>query len=561
MSVILGSSFANAYCPFRVRRIKCDEAKPACLRCTSTGRSCDGYSAPKGPPADSRNEKQLVHVATSPVTHYLNSTFFESDQEYRAFDYFRSQTAPELALAMKSNFWQSLVLQLSHYDPAIRHAVVAFGFLSERLHINGVLTSDNKEANQRHAFACLYYYRAIKELRKRLDGEAEKSVEFTLISCFLFICFEFLQGNDVGVLAHLRSGLKIFRSAQHELKLEKVGHISLSSELGEFKTNTRQLYQLLDWLASLWLGKRSFEPPNTDEQEPYVPIPSYFSSVVEAEESLFRWMDQVYQLQHKWGFLDRSELRPVDLQTARAKQEFCIGESNRWQLNVESLLVFFRDKFEQEDLHRITVLRINHKVMTMIMGSVLEYDEARYYRALDPSFKQIVSLSSTVLLPVNVMTNCRVFPTTNQIFSFGQGVIQPLYFAAIKCGNLRICQKAISLLGTPPWREGAWESASMAKIAKKKVSELEKEGFYTSNAVEPTVVHDGTKEISSTAAFYPYETFKVDNLRDNRTRLVSNGTEPSSSAPTTRSMAPRIQYRFLPSLKSSPDAYINDGLL
>jgi hypothetical protein len=457
---------------------------------------------------------------------------------------------------MKSKFWQSLILQLSHYDLAIRHAVVAFGSLSERLHINGVLTSDNKEANQRHEFACLNYYRAMRELRKQLNGETEKSVEFTLISCFLFICFEFLQGNDVGVLAHLRSGLKIFRSAQHDLKLEKIGHVSLSSEFGEFKTNTRQLYQLLDWLASLWLGKRSFEPPSSDEQEPYVPIPSHFNSVVEADENLFRWIDQVHQLQYRWGFLDRSELGPMDLQTARAKQEFCVGESNRWLLNIESLLVCFRDRLEPEELHRITVLTINHKVMCLILGSVLEYNEVTYYRALDYIFEEIVSLSSTVLLPVNVMTNCRVFPTTNKIFSFIEGVIHPLYFVAIKCGNLRICQMAISLLGIPPWREGAWESASMAKIAKKKVSQLKKEGFYTYDVVEPNFGYGGTNATSAMTAFYPCQTFEVVNLRDNHARPISSGTEHSPTP--ISSISPRTQCRLLPSSKPPPDAHLND---
>jgi hypothetical protein len=32
-----------AYIVHRIRRIKCDEGKPSCFRCTSTGRKCDGY--------------------------------------------------------------------------------------------------------------------------------------------------------------------------------------------------------------------------------------------------------------------------------------------------------------------------------------------------------------------------------------------------------------------------------------------------------------------------------------------------------------------------------------
>jgi hypothetical protein len=116
--------------------------------------------------------------------------------------------------------------------------------------------------------------------------------------------------------------------------------------------------------------------------------------------------------------------------------------------------------------------------MSIILGSVLEADEVRYYSALDSSFEQIVSLSTTLLLPVNVMGSSIVFPTAKKVFSFYEGVIKSLYFVAVKCVNIKICRKAISLLGTPPWREGAWESGSMMRIAKRKVSQLEKEGFY-----------------------------------------------------------------------------------
>lgn len=380
---------------------------------------------------------------------------------------------------MESNFWPSLILQVSHHNPAIKHAVVAFGSLRERLHINDVLTSDNKEANQRHTFACLHYDKALKELRKQLSSGNGNPVEFTLISCFLFICIEFFQGNDAGLLAHLRSGLKIFQCAQNEMKAETVGQVVLSSSIGDFKTHTRRLYYLLDWLAALWLGNRVLQPIERENPDPYISMPSHFSCISDTHECLYRWMDQVYQLNHLSTFLDVSEGGAKAFQTVKARQEYLVGEGNRWLLNVESLLIRLRDRCDPEEVHQITVMTINHHVITMILGSIVEGNEAKYYRGMDSSFEQIISLSSTVLIPVNVMTNCRVFPSSKKIFSFTEGVIRPLHFTAIKCGNLKICQRAISLLKTSPWREGAWDSASMARIAERKVTQLENEGFYT----------------------------------------------------------------------------------
>ena len=68
----------------RIRRIKCDEARPACERCLSTGRTCDGYPsvfravtvggappaalAPDAPPAAAQLSLSLHRPATLVIT-------------------------------------------------------------------------------------------------------------------------------------------------------------------------------------------------------------------------------------------------------------------------------------------------------------------------------------------------------------------------------------------------------------------------------------------------------------------------------------------------------------
>ncbi|KAL5599098.1 hypothetical protein FOVSG1_006910 [Fusarium oxysporum f. sp. vasinfectum] len=43
----------------KVRKIKCDETRPCCRRCTNTGRNCDGY-APQG-----RQPTPAAHLAVT----------------------------------------------------------------------------------------------------------------------------------------------------------------------------------------------------------------------------------------------------------------------------------------------------------------------------------------------------------------------------------------------------------------------------------------------------------------------------------------------------------------
>lgn len=55
------------------------------------------------------------------------------EMELRYFQLFQSQAAPKLSGPFSSQFWTRLVLQESHSEPAIRHAVVAVGALHKNM--------------------------------------------------------------------------------------------------------------------------------------------------------------------------------------------------------------------------------------------------------------------------------------------------------------------------------------------------------------------------------------------------------------------------------------------
>jgi hypothetical protein len=53
----------------RARRVKCDEAYPACNRCITAGRVCDGYGIWGGGTASQQDVAQLVHARKPPATY------------------------------------------------------------------------------------------------------------------------------------------------------------------------------------------------------------------------------------------------------------------------------------------------------------------------------------------------------------------------------------------------------------------------------------------------------------------------------------------------------------
>lgn len=162
-----------------VRRVKCDETRPECLRCTSTRRVCDGYAPVQRP--DQSNSLAMTAVPSLDI--------HDCAQSRRSFAFFTQRTSPQLAGFFGSVFWERLVLQTAHHEPAIRHAIVAIGSLHEQKTVAGGFDV---------TFALEQYNLAIKKLLSPLSQAGARGVDVCLISCILFTCFEvrFHSDND-----------------------------------------------------------------------------------------------------------------------------------------------------------------------------------------------------------------------------------------------------------------------------------------------------------------------------------------------------------------------------
>lgn len=472
----------------RIRRIKCDEGKPSCLKCTSTGRKCDGYSVKpilsKDAPAKPPTDDQLVQARSLIIPNELYLGVDGTYQERRGFQFFLTHTWPQLSVAIgesspgTSYFCNSLIFQASHVDSAIRHAIVATGSLDERFQINKVLTSDNEDANRQHDFACSQYCKAIGNLRRTLSNETEQSTEIILMTCFIFIIFEFLQGNDAGALTHLKSGLEILsRLNLEEIEPDRTRPDSTysllpRSRIGDFRLYAMELFTILDRTACVWLAERFVgtisDIPESLEYGSLVK--EGFHNVDEADKYLTRIFWQLRRTLPARGVFRGKPVAPSGTcLTALPLQEVFLTSLHSWSCAMEVFLTRSFKTVSVEDSYRSTLLQIGHTVATLMLTASCIANEDDFYAASDSSFEYIVSTTASLLRPVNVMFNRKVFRDASQIFSFTEGTIQPLYFTALKCTNLMIRQNALALLTTSPWREGAWDSAAMARIARRKI--------------------------------------------------------------------------------------------
>lgn len=105
----------------RIRRVKCDEAKPECQRCVKGRFKCDGYQGRANWPASqlksSRALAPLTLLAGTPTVQ-----LFKSEPEYRQFQRFCREQAAQLTGYRDTQLWSHVILQACETNDSIRHA-------------------------------------------------------------------------------------------------------------------------------------------------------------------------------------------------------------------------------------------------------------------------------------------------------------------------------------------------------------------------------------------------------------------------------------------------------
>lgn len=178
--------------------MKCDETRPSCRNCVSTGRRCEGPVAPQvqfiqdRPLSRSNSPPTLVpEVSLLAPTH--------ADYERRAVDYFVNRGAPIFAGAFDASFWIDLVPRLAQSRDFVWDAVVSISCLLEHVPYENLVTTFEqnypyKITNKHHQQALKFYNRAITSVRRLADrDELDESV--AVLSCVLFASVEFQQRN------------------------------------------------------------------------------------------------------------------------------------------------------------------------------------------------------------------------------------------------------------------------------------------------------------------------------------------------------------------------------
>ncbi|PWY91649.1 hypothetical protein BO94DRAFT_545009 [Aspergillus sclerotioniger CBS 115572] len=191
----------------RARRIKCDESPGACNNCTSTGRAC-GYDVHR--PVSKVGTGVSVRAALT-----TNPQWIMTSDERRCLSFFHHQSLPHLVGFFDSPLWQKLILRLSSTEPAVYHALVALGAVSQANDIRGRLPRPGQKKDLRniwYRFALEQSGRSIALITKRRMSQDPQLQEVILVCCLLFTVTELRCGNFDRAAVHLQGGIRILET-------------------------------------------------------------------------------------------------------------------------------------------------------------------------------------------------------------------------------------------------------------------------------------------------------------------------------------------------------------
>ena len=104
-----------------------------------------------------------------------------------------------------ADLWESLSLQASHSQPAVRHALIAVASVHESLELseNDTLGYNDAVARQRWTFSLIHYNKAVQLLIKDYQQSCDR-LATAIVMYVLFIVFEDFQSGNFACTLHLR---------------------------------------------------------------------------------------------------------------------------------------------------------------------------------------------------------------------------------------------------------------------------------------------------------------------------------------------------------------------
>lgn len=435
----------------KARRVKCDEAKPICRRCAVGGRNCM-YNATNAIPP----RRNVITIYLPPTQ--SQPTLFAND---RGLDFFHQNLASKLDGQFDSKFWSRLVLQLSHSESSIRHAVLAISIIyqdveSSLQHPAGYVNS-NPEGQRE-------WNTAIKSLSTRIQVRPNSHL-VSLVCCLLFTCIEFLKGNIESSLLHVQSGFNILAAIRHN---SDSGFAISSHDLQAVEDHVVPIFSSLNVLCSL--AARMMPPmyaPAAEEDSPHQNFTDSRRRLIGLSDTCIRFIHDA-SIKAAMFQIDFNDL--VDQFKLQARLD-------AWRDQLNDLVERKRTAGSHDNQDALNLLLVHYKV-TYIWLRVCTIAGEMAADSYHKDFEELVHYAEQ-------FTKSGAERATPQPLSFDIQILGPLYYAALKCRHPTIRRRALELLKLAPRREGLW-NGHHAYVTAKRLIEVEERHLNGQNLPDET---------------------------------------------------------------------------
>ncbi|KAH7024230.1 C6 zinc finger domain-containing protein [Ilyonectria destructans] len=440
----------------KARRVKCDEHWPSCLRCTSSGRECDGYGVWGGghPSRPTAQCLDLHRPSNTGPAGRLNA------EDRRVLEWC---LLAKLQGVFPFPFWESLVPQACHNEPVILSCVLALGSVHKRAFIDEGSTNSEREVNNLESITLRHYNTAINLLNGSQSDGSRVSTQVTLIACLTFVIIEYLQKRQYQGLIHLQHGLQILGSQKYN-NMQQSSRDPVEDWLAE-------AFGRLDIQSRLLFNTTTDNQSRLNNQASKRPLT--LRSLHEARQQLDLLVSEAFRLQRQGRIAESSTNISRLFQALIIQQQLQEDLSSwlqayrAWRTRPPPSLLQPPSSLPEQLARRL--LLIYHTMASIITATALYSGDESVFDQHILQFASIIALSKDILKATRFVFSGRVSSHghCNQTFSFTSdiGLIPPLYYTALKCLDPRMRWDALSILETETHREGIWDGPTAALIA------------------------------------------------------------------------------------------------
>lgn len=487
----------------KTRRVKCDEIKPTCYRCTRAGLVCAGYAAiePRakagGRPCPARSVRasstyrniypRALHESRVLLreSHHLSPKITHTSitgKDVCYFDLFRYRVAKDLSGHLYDHFWTRVVLCEATRHDCVQKAVLALGALSKAMFFEsqasdvksdtGLLAPKHPTAqhksNQHHIAAFKYHSDAVSDFKSRLQAKDAQWSRLALVMTLLLLAFELMEGNLTAVDGIMKSGLLLLRDPFLMLE-SKSGEETRYDSLRSTHRDLEDIEHLLP-LISLMSGYTFFcKSQHTMFQTPGSPMSS---------ADLHPCPKSIGEIIVQWGntfklcilFVTRVTVhepdRLDDVSSTEETQSCLLRCLRHWKdVLHDNQYGPANTKDQRLGLDLVFI----QQIMCTILVSCCTDTTAMTYDSFGAEFLDIVDRCALFLQDRGKT------PRIPFVFN-GGNLASAISLVVAKCRHLKTRMRAVELFKRIPWREGSWDrQAIICNIGQAALEERERD--------------------------------------------------------------------------------------